>query len=236
MNASACIAMPVTTGCIMIRWPTGITTTIWRVKAGEQLDDPVYLMRLRHDLLRFARLQLRDAAAAEDAVQEALAAAWAQADRFAAQSQHKTWVFGILRHKLVDTLRSRQRTVNLSALQTELDDETLLDRELFRGNNSHWYNYGHWSREAKPGRWPTPETALRQREFWELFEVCLDALPEHQGRVFMMREFLDLEMAEICAELLISANHCSVLLYRARLRLRTCLTEKGLSAEDAHAA
>jgi RNA polymerase sigma-70 factor, ECF subfamily len=191
------------------------------------LDDPAYLTQLRRDLLRFARLQLRDADAAEDAVQEALAAAWTQADRFSAQSEHKTWVFGILRHKLVDTLRARQRTVNLSALESELDDESLLDRELFKDN-------GHWSAQAKPRPWPTPENALRQQQFWQLFEMCLEHLPEQIGRVFMMREFLDLETAEICTELQMTANHCSVLIYRARLRLRTCLTEKGFSSEDAN--
>jgi RNA polymerase sigma-70 factor (TIGR02943 family) len=195
--------------------------------AGPALDDPIYLMRLRRDLLRFARLQLRDATAAEDAVQEALAAAWSQAERFAAQSEHKTWVFGILRHKLVDTLRARKRTVNLSDLDSELDGEALLDRELFKDN-------GHWSREGKPRPWPTPETALRQQQLWQLFEMCLDHLPENIGRVFMMREFLDLETDEICTELQMTANHCSVLIYRARLRLRTCLTEKGLSREDAN--
>ncbi|MBB5443027.1 MULTISPECIES: RNA polymerase factor sigma-70 [unclassified Paraburkholderia] len=191
------------------------------------LDDPIYLAQLRRDLVRFARLQLRDAAAAEDAVQEALTAAWTQATRFAAQSEHKTWVFGILRHKLVDTLRARQRTVNLSALEAELDGEALLDRELFKDN-------GHWSGATKPRPWPTPETALRQQQFWTLFEMCLEHLPEHIGRVFMMREFLDLDIAAICAELQINANHCSVLIYRARLRLRTCLSEKGLSSEDAN--
>lgn len=190
-------------------------------------DDPVYLAGLRRDLLRFARLQLRDRAAAEDAVQEALTAAWTQSDRFQGQSEHKTWVFGILRHKLVDTLRARQRTINLSALEAELDDEAALDRALFKAN-------GHWTPEAKPTRWPTPESALQQQQFWALFEMCLEHLPEHIGRVFMMREFLDLETAEICAELQLTANHCSVLIYRARLRLRTCLSEKGLSSEDAN--
>ncbi|CAB3702801.1 hypothetical protein LMG27174_03764 [Paraburkholderia rhynchosiae] len=195
--------------------------------SGPALDDTVYLTQLRRDLVRFARLQLRDAAAAEDAVQEALAAAWTHADRFAAQSEHKTWVFGILRHKLVDTLRARQRTVNLSSLESELDGEALLDRELFKDN-------GHWSQQTKPRPWPTPETALRQQQFWTLFEICLEHLPEHIGRVFMMREFLDLETDAICSELQMTANHCSVLIYRARLRLRTCLSEKGLSSEDAN--
>lgn len=209
------------------RGTPGVGRRMTAAAARPAPDDPVYLAQLRRDLLRFARLQLRDAAAAEDAVQEALTAAWMHADRFSAQSEHKTWVFGILRHKLVDTLRMRQRTVNVSSLETEQDEDTVLDRELFKDN-------GHWTAYAKPRPWPTPEIVLQQQQFWQLFEICLDHLPEHIGRVFMMREFLDLDIAEICAELELTANHCSVLIYRARLRLRTCLTEKGLSGEDAH--
>lgn len=189
-------------------------------------DDPAYLSQLRRDLLRFARLQLRDADAAEDAVQEALTAAWTHAGEFAGRSAHKTWVFGILRNKLIDHLRARQRTVPLSALDAQLDGESVLDRELFKEN-------GHWTAHAKPRPWPRPETLLQQQQFWTLFERCLDHLPEQIGRVFMMREFLDFAIADICRELTLTTNHCSVLLYRARTRLRTCLTERGLTAEDA---
>lgn len=189
-------------------------------------DDPAYLSQLRRDLLRFARLQLRDADAAEDAVQEALTAAWTHAGEFAGRSAHKTWVFGILRNKLIDQLRARQRTVPLSALDAQLDGESVLDHELFKEN-------GHWTAHAKPRPWPRPETLLQQQQFWTLFERCLDHLPEQIGRVFMMREFLDFAIADICRELTLTTNHCSVLLYRARTRLRTCLTERGLTAEDA---
>lgn len=189
-------------------------------------DDPAYLSQLRRDLLRFDRLQLRDDDEAEDAVQEALTAAWTHAGEFAGRSAHKTWVFGILRNKLIDQLRARQRTVPLSALDAQLDGESVLDRELFKEN-------GHWTAHAKPRPWPRPETLLQQQQFWTLFERCLDHLPEQIGRVFMMREFLDFAIADICRELTLTTNHCSVLLYRARTRLRTCLTERGLTAEDA---
>ncbi|GHD66916.1 sigma-70 family RNA polymerase sigma factor [Jeongeupia chitinilytica] len=196
-------------------------------RSGEQdWTDETYLAGLRLALLRFARLQLRDAAAAEDAVQEALMAAWLQSGEFAGQSAHQTWVFGILRHKIVDTLRRRQRLVGLAELGAEADDEAL-DALLFNAS-------GHWDKPAKPQAWPDPQTLLAQRQFWQLFEACLDHLPEQYARVFMAREFLGLEVAELCAEFEVSANHCSVLLYRARLRLRTCLSEKGLSAEDDH--
>lgn len=190
--------------------------------------DTAYLARLRRDLLRFAHLQLRDLPAAEDAVQEALAAAWSGASAFEGQSQHRTWVFSILRHKLIDVLRGRKRSINLSALETELDEAELLDKMLFAEN-------GHWASHAKPCAWVTPETDLQRRQFWRLFEACLERLPEQIGRVFMMREFLDFDIVEICEELELTANHCSVLIYRARLKLRTCLSEQGMGHEEAYA-
>ncbi|WP_027782079.1 MULTISPECIES: RNA polymerase factor sigma-70 [Burkholderia] len=188
--------------------------------------DPAYLARLRYDLLRFARMQLRDADAAEDAVQESLASAWMHADQFDGQSEHKTWVFGILRNKLIDTMRARRRTINASALESGLDGESLFDRELFDAS-------GHWAPHAAPRPWPRPDTLLQRQQFWTLFESCLNRLPERLGQVFMMREFLELEMPAICDELALTANHCSVLLYRARTHLRTCLTEQGLTTQDA---
>ena len=207
--------------------PLKDTRILWggRISVLDRGPDAIARL-LRRDLLRFARLQLRDADAAEDAVQEALAAAWSHAGDFAGLSAHKTWVFGILRNKLIDVLRARQRTVSLSALDAELDGESVLDRELFKEN-------GHWAAHAKPRPWPRPDTLLQQQQFWTLFEACLDHLPEQIGRVFMMREFLDFEMTDICSELTLTTNHCSVLLYRARTRLRTCLSEQGLTTEDA---
>jgi RNA polymerase sigma-70 factor (ECF subfamily) len=183
------------------------------------------LATLRPDLLRFARLQLRDAAAAEDAVQEALLAALANAPQFARQAEFKTWVFGILKHKIVDTIRQQSRSINASALGAEQAslDETL--ESLFDAS-------GHWMPAARPRAWDDPQAALHQQDFWDVFDACLNHLPEATARVFMMREFLEFETPEVCRELGISANHCYVILHRARLALRACL-ERGWFANPA---
>ena len=73
---------------------------------------------------------------------------------------------------------------------------------------------------------------MRSRQFWLVFESCLDHLPENTGRVFMMREFLGLESDEICAQLGISTSNCHVILHRARMKLRSCMgTGWGRSGE-----
>lgn len=180
------------------------------------LIDDAWITELRHDMLKFARLQLRDAAQAEDAVQEALLGALAGERSFAGRAALKTWVFSILRHKIVDLLRVQWRTTNVSAFS---DDEQGLDETfdaLFKAN-------AHWQPATRPRGWGDPEESLRESRFWDVFEICLNHLPENTARVFMMREFLDFETAEICRELGLSTSNCNVILHRARHGLRRCL-------------
>jgi RNA polymerase sigma-70 factor (ECF subfamily) len=192
--------------------------------AREALWDPTFLASLRRDLLRFAELQLRDGAAAEDAVQEALAAALSGQGRFAGQAALKTWVFAILKNKIVDSLRQRQRTATFSSLvpdgnEDEDDFAVLFDRK------------GFWQPDERPQPWGDPEATFAQQQFWAVFEACLTRLPDHTARVFMMREFLGLETPDICRELSMTTSNCHVILHRARMGLRLCLDQHWFTPE-----
>lgn len=175
-----------------------------------------FVAAVRRDMLKFAQMQLRDAAMAEDAVQEALVAALSGGRSFAGRAALKTWVFSILRNKIVDLIRVQSRTTNISALG---DDEAGMDETfeaLFKEN-------AHWRPEARPFGWGNPEDTLREERFWEVFEICLNHLPEKTARVFMMREFLEFETDEVCRELSLTVSNCNVILHRARNGLRRCL-------------
>ncbi|NMF86900.1 RNA polymerase factor sigma-70 [Aromatoleum petrolei] len=182
------------------------------------LRDESFLAALRGQMLRFASLQLSDAQLAEDAVQEALLGALRNASAFSGQAALKTWVFAILRHKIADILRQRMRLVDASSLLREEEDEEdfsmLFDRS------------GHWQVDERPVAWGNPQESLREREFWRVFEACLEHLPANQARVFMMREFVELESGEICAAVGVSVSNLNVMLYRARVRLRECLENR----------
>lgn len=80
---------------------------------------------------------------------------------------------------------------------------------------------GHWQDE--PAAWQQPEKALEQSQFFGNLQICVDRLPPRLGRIMIMREWLAQEVEVICGELDISANHCGVMLYRARMQLRECL-------------
>jgi RNA polymerase sigma-70 factor (ECF subfamily) len=187
------------------------------------LDRQAELSALRPDLLRFARLQLRDAGAAEDAVQETLLAALAGSDRFQSRSSYKTWLISILRNKIIDIIRSQSREPSASSLADDEDGDDLLTESLFDRR-------GHWQPGAMPGRWADPEASFEQQQFWAVFEACLDHLPARTARVFMMREFLGFDTGEICKETGISSSNCWVVLHRARLGLRTCLETRWFAA------
>jgi RNA polymerase sigma-70 factor (ECF subfamily) len=166
----------------------------------------------REYLLRFARLQLRNDAWAEDAVSETLLAAVSKPQSFSHRSQLKTWLVGILKHKVVDILRQRRREVALDAEDGDAGEE--LDALAFRAD-------GHYAQP--PADWGDPEQELRSRQFFAVLEACTEKLPATMGRVFLMREWLELSSEEICKELRLTPTNLYVQLHRARLRLRECL-------------
>jgi RNA polymerase sigma-70 factor (ECF subfamily) len=163
-------------------------------------------------LLRYAALQLRDADRAEDCVQETLLAALAGAAGYDARSSLRTWLTGILKHKIIDAIRRSSREPTMAEPEgDESEFHALFDPR------------GHWT-EA-PSAWERPDSALERSQFLAALEACLERLPARTARAFMMREHMGLETEEICKELGITATNCWVMLYRARMTLRLCLEQ-----------
>ena len=165
--------------------------------------------RERPYLLRYASLQLRDAQAAEDAVQDTLLAALAGESGFGQRASLRTWLTGILKHKIIDAIR---RTSREAPAAGEDEFEALFDER------------GHWI--EMPAAWANPDASLDQKRFFAALELCLARLPVKTAQTFMMREHMGLETDEICKELAVTPTHCWVLLYRARMALRECLSKE----------
>lgn len=162
-------------------------------------------------LYRYALSRLRDPATAEDLVQETLLAALRSRQEFRGESAERTWLVGILRHKLVDHLRRRCRELPLSA---DEEGDAVVDAMFLPD--------GHWRRP--PQAWNVDADALHERrEFWLAFEQCRAALPERQAAVFTLRLLEETDPERICQDLAISTTNLWVLLHRARTRLRACL-------------
>ena len=179
------------------------------------LSDPEHWADLYGDYLyRYALLRTREPSAAEEVVQETFLAALQARKRFAGQSTERSWLVGIIKHKIVDHFRKALR-------ETPTDD---LDR-MGEGADDAFDQRGHWRRDRDiPAAWPEdPGAAIEQSEFWDVLKRCLGELPPRMVQVFTLREMDEVSTEEICSTLKITPNNLWVLLHRSRKHLRACL-------------
>ena len=167
-------------------------------------------------MLRFAMAKLRDADQAEECVQEALLAALDGIGSFSGQSTLRTWLTSILKFKIIDF--QRRAISDRAHFASAPQDGDSADPEWF---DKLFDDTGHW--QPRLSAWANPDGALEQKQFFEIFERCMDKLPPAASRVFFMREVMGADTDEICKEEDITASNCWVMLHRARLALRECL-------------
>ena len=188
--------------------------------------DALELAKHRPQLLKYALRELRDATTAEDVVQETLLAALQGAERFRGGAALRTWLTGILTHKIADHYRRGRREASLAdgrdgATYDPLDGhpgEDVADADTDAGVG-----------------WGDPEAAFAQERFFEVLERGIARLPARTARVFHMREVLGMSTDEICQALAITPAHCAVLLYRARMALRDFLQREWFAEARASA-
>ncbi len=162
-------------------------------------------------LYRFALVRVRHSFAAEDLVQETLLAGYCSYKNFSGKSSVKTWLFGILKHKVMDYYRKlppEQGDENLDEFAATL--ETMFDaREKWK---------------IQPGSWGNdPQNAYQQKELLAVIFACMDELPHRLSGMYRMRELEGATTGEICDRYQTKKSNCWVILHRARMLLRRCL-------------
>ncbi len=187
--------------------------------------DSLAVAQHRDYLYRYALVQLRDASRAEDVVQETLLAAVETGDRFSGRSSLRTWLTGILKHKIIDVFRRQAREAPADSPLSEESDDEYADAYFDKARTDHWHHF--------PTVWGDPERSLEEKRFWEVFDQCSQQMPGQIARVFYMREFMGLETDQICKELSITSANCWVMLYRARMNLRQCLEVRWFGSKQA---
>jgi RNA polymerase sigma-70 factor (ECF subfamily) len=168
-------------------------------------------------LFKYACFRLRDDTAAEDAVQETFLAGLKAYEKFEGRGSERTWLVGILKHKIIDHFRKAEREAPIG----EGADEGPEHADFFE-RTDEWS--GHWNADHAPSEWhATPAELIERSDFWKVFSDCLSPLPQRTANAFTMREVDGLKSEEICEILSISVNNLWVMLHRARLHLRNCL-------------
>jgi len=187
-------------------------------KVNTLTDPETWVSQHGDAMYRYALMRLKNPTVAEDLVQETFLAALKARHNFAGKSSEKTWLIGILKHKIIDHFRKSKREVLVEDINTEADHQD----EFFDEN-------GHWN--TRIGVWNRPNEALEQKEFWEIFSSCISDLPEHLADLYILREINGMQSDEVCKVLNISTtNNMWVMMSRARMRIRRCLEARWFNA------
>ncbi len=169
-------------------------------------------------LYRWALQQLKDEASAQDLVQETFISAFQNFGKFKGESSAKTWLFSILKNKLIDHYRKISK-LKLESLDTK--DDTLFDP---------FDEIGNWKSNSSPKEWADAEEHLLDNpDFENVFSRCQEALPDLWSSCVKLKYLSKNESEEICQQLNISASNLWQILHRAKLQLRNCLEKNWFS-------
>ncbi len=177
---------------------------------NEKILDPARWVEDNGDALyRFAFVRLGNPHDAEEAVQECLLAALHGGESFASRSLERTWLLGILKHKIIDSIRRAARQRSPKGIQPDARFNSFSDK-------------GFW--QQAPQRWhEDPSVAIQRKEFGPVLLDCLSKLPKSMADAIILRELNQLPSDEVCQTLGISSQTLWQRLHRARLGLRRCL-------------
>lgn len=176
------------------------------------VDPDQWLENYGDYLYRYAFSRLRKADAAEEVVQETFLSGIRFQERFTGAGAERAWLLGILKRKIVDYVRRRNRYDRDGAFDESSDPSS----QLF---NQH----GNWKAAAFPD---LPDEQVASKEIWGIVQDCLSHLPSGQADVFVLSVMEEMETESICEQLKISPSNLWVRLHRARLGLARCVGAK----------
>ena len=152
------------------------------------------LLAHRQHLLRFARRRLQDPALAEDVVHDVFEAVLTGRAQFGGRAALRSWLTGVLKHKIVDLVRQRAGCDSLDADASG----------------------GAAAIEAPQ---PGPDEIAEQRERLTQVLQRIACLPAGLRDVVHLRVLLDQPTEAVCRTLAISESNLFVRLHRARQQL-----------------
>lgn len=170
-------------------------------------------------LFRYAVSRLRDTNAAEEAVQETFLAGIRFQEKYSGEGAERAWLLGILKRKIIDYVRRRNRYDRDSSYEDANDPSA----QLFDQN-------GNWT--AKAFTSAMPDEIVESQEVWDVVKGCLTHLPKGQADVFVLSVMEEMDADDICKELDITPSNYWVRLHRARLGLAKCVESKWLADEQ----
>ncbi len=187
-----------------------------RYAQGDVAAFEILLKRHETALWRFIVKTLRDAAAAEDVMQDTWITVTQQTVRYVANAaseqptaQFRTWLFTLARSRTIDHLRKQKPAIST---------------EDFSDSQSDWL--GHLAADSGFG----PLRQLEGREQASALLQALADLPDDQREAFLLQAEGGLSVEEIAAACQVTFETAKSRLRYARSKLKTCLAAWSPSA------
>lgn len=150
---------------------------------------------------------------AEELVQDTFCAYLEGGARFEGRSKLLTYLFGILYNKARSHRRYQDRHESIEAAVDEEFENKFDAQEHWNGPNMEQMS--------------EVETRVQSKSLATWIDDCLESLNATLRMAFTMKEVEGCDTEAICLALGLSPNHLGVTLFRARNKLRDCLTAKG---------
>src|SRR5918995_4930574 len=176
---------------------------IEQIRAGDERAFAALVDEYSPSLLGVAMNRVSSRAVAEEVVQETWVGVMRGLDRFEGRSSLRSWIFAILRNTAISKGEREQRTIPMSSLGADFEDEELgLEPDRFLGPNHDLYP-GHWA--LGPTSWPLPDEGLLAGETKEVIVEAINELPPSQRTVITLRDVEGWDSDDVCEMLNISA-------------------------------
>ena len=176
----------------------------------QEIDANQWVDRYGDLMYRYTLVRVKDQGAAEEIVQVTFLAALQATHTYEGRASEKSWLFGILKHKILDHFREikKYRSFDLSP-----DDDP---------DPCGYDSSGHWKK--MPQNWRMdPAKSAENQELTEKLALCLDDLSDKFRQIFVLKEIDGVSSDQICNDFNIKPTNLWVILHRARNQLKNCL-------------
>jgi RNA polymerase sigma-70 factor (ECF subfamily) len=177
---------------------------------NQEIDANQWVERYGDLMYRYTLVRVKDQGAAEEIVQVTFFAALQATHSYQGRSSEKSWLFGILKHKILDHFREIKKTRSFDLSPEDDQDPCNYD------------SAGHWKKIPQNWRLDPEKSAVNQ-ELTEKLMFCLDGLSDKFRQIFVLKEIDGASTDQICNEFNIKPTNLWVILHRARNQLKNCL-------------
>lgn len=169
----------------------------------------------RHEekVYRLAMRFVRDDMDASEILQETFLSAWRNLDRFEGRAQFASWLHRVAVNAALMLLRSRRRHPEIAVedVTPEMLGEAAAQAGPVLGSGTDWSKQ--------------PDERFQSEELRRYLQNAVDALPQSQRSVFLLRDVEGLSTEETAELMSLTIPTVKTRLHRARLALRQAITE-----------